>query len=145
VEKRARRLPTVAALAAAIIPAVIVSDAASYLIATVAHAAGVSHSFGPLQFATYTFLIVDGVVAGAIGWQVLRNRVSNPSRLLSRLVPAVLALSFVPDVLIGITHSEKATTWGGVIALMCMHVVVAAAAVAGYTRFLPVPKPSEAV
>ena len=49
------------------------------------------------------------------------------------------------DVLIAVTHSEKATTWGGVIALMCVLVVVAAGAVTDYTRFFPVPRPSKAV
>ena len=139
---RRRRLPTVAALGAAIIAAVIVSDSVNALIATIARASGVSDSFQPLQFGTYTALTVAGIIVGAIGWQVVRNRAARPFWLLSRLVPIVLVLSFVPDILVGINHSQVGTTWGGVIALMSMHIVVAASAVAGYATFLPVKRTS---
>jgi hypothetical protein len=104
----------------------------------VGHAAGVSHAFAPLHFATYTALIVAGVIGGSIGWQLVRTRATNPSRLVARLVPLVLLLSFVPDILIGVTKAETATTWGGVIALMAMHIVVATAAVGSYLYFQPV-------
>jgi hypothetical protein len=134
----ARRLPTTPAVLVAIVSAVVVGDLASTVIAVVARAAGVASGFRPLQFPTYTGLIVLGVVGGAIGWQVLRARASRPEVLLPRLVPAVLLVSFAPDILIGVTHGEGGATWGGVAALMCMHVVVAAAAVASYSLFLPV-------
>jgi hypothetical protein len=107
-------------------------------IADIAHGAGVNHTFAPLHFATYTALIVVGVIGGAIGWQVVRTRVTNPQRLLARLVPLVLLLSFIPDILIGVTKAATATTWGGVVALMAMHIVVAGAAVTSYLRYLPV-------
>ena len=100
--------------------------------------AGVTQSFAPLQFATYTALIVLGVIGGSIGWQLVRNLATNPNRFLARLVPLVLVLSFIPDILVGITKAETATTWGGVIALMAMHVVVATAAVGSYLYFQPV-------
>jgi len=131
------RLKTIAAVPAAIAAAAVVGDLASTAIAAIAHGAGVSHAFAPLHFATYTVLIAAGVIGGAIGWQLVRTRATNPSRLLARLVPVVLLLSFVPDVLIGITKAETATTWGGVIALMAMHIVVASAAVGSYLHFLP--------
>jgi uncharacterized protein DUF6069 len=124
--------------AAAVPAAAVVGDLSSTAIAAIAHHAGVTHSFAPLQFATYTALIVLGVIGGAIGWQLVRNRATNPNRLLARLVPLVLLLSFIPDILLGITKAETATTWGGVIALMAMHVVVATAAVASYLYFLPI-------
>jgi len=133
-----RRLKTIAAVPAAIAAAVVVGDLASTAIAAIAHGAGVTHAFAPLHFATYTSLIVPGVIGGAIGWQLVRSRVTNPSRLLARLVPLVLLLSFVPDILVGITKALTATTWGGVIALMAMHIVVAGAAVGSYLYFLPV-------
>jgi len=133
-----RRLKTITALPAAIAAAVVVGDLASVLIARIAHGAGVTPSFAPLHFATYTTLIVLGVIGGAIGWQLVRTRATNPHRLLARLVPLVLLLSFVPDILIGITKAETGTTWGGVLALMAMHVVVATAAVGSYLHFLPV-------
>jgi hypothetical protein len=132
------RLKTIAAVPAAIVAAAVLGDLASGAIAAIAHGAGVSHAFAPLHVGTYTVLIVAGVMGGAIGWQLVRTRATNPSRLLARLVPVVLLLSFVPDILIGITKAETATTWGGVIALMAMHIVVASAAVASYFHFLPV-------
>jgi len=133
-----RRLKTITAVPAAMVAAVVVGDLASVVIARIAHGAGVTHSFAPLHFATYTSLIVLGVIGGAIGWQLVRTRATNPHRLLARLVPLVLLLSFVPDVLIGITKAETGTTWGGVLALMAMHIVVATAAVGSFLRFLPV-------
>jgi len=133
-----RHFKTAAAVPAAIVAAVVVGDLASTAIAAIAHHAGVTHSFAPLQFGTYTALIVLGVTGGAVGWQLVRYRVTNPRWLLARLVPIVLVLSFIPDILIGISKAETATTWGGVIALMAMHVVVATAAVASYLYFLPV-------
>jgi H+/Cl- antiporter ClcA len=133
-----RRLKTIAAMPAAVAAAVLVGDLVSMVIARMAHGAGVSQSFAPLHFATYTSLIVLGVIGGAVGWQLLRTRATYPRRLLARLVPLVLLLSFVPDVLMGITKAETGTTWGGVLALMAMHIVVASAAVGSYLHFLPV-------
>jgi hypothetical protein len=95
-----------------------------------------------LQFATFTGLVVLGVLAGGVGWQIVRSRAARPDRLLRRLVPAVLAVSFLPDLALGVTGGEGAT-WGGVAALVGMHVVVAAAAVASYTVFLPPTAPGE--
>jgi uncharacterized protein DUF6069 len=132
------RLKTIVSMPVAVIAAVVVSDLASILIARVARGAGVTHTFAPLHFATYTSLIVVGVIGGAIGWQLVRSRAKNPHRLLARLVPLVLLLSFVPDILIGVTKSATGTTWGGVLALMAMHTAVAGAAVSCYLRFLPV-------
>jgi H+/Cl- antiporter ClcA len=134
------RRKTMTAFPAAIGAAVVVGDLASVLIARIAHGAGVTHSFPPLHFATYTALIVLGVIGGAIGWQLVQTRATNPHRLLARLVPLILLLSFVPDILIGITKAEVGTTWGGVLALMAMHIVVAVAAVGSYLHFLPVPR-----
>ena len=126
------------AMPVAIAAAVVVGDLASTAIAAIAHGAGVDHAFAPLHFATYTALIVVAVIGGSIGWQLVRTRFANPKRVLARLVPLVLLLSFIPDILIGVTKKEIGTTWGGVVALMAMHIVVAAAAVASYWHLLPV-------
>jgi hypothetical protein len=135
---RPNRLRTVVAVPVAVVTTAVAGILASTVISAVAHAAGVSHAFLPLHFATFTVLIVFAAIAGALGWQLVRSRATNPSRLLARLVPLVLLLSFIPDVLIGITKAEAATTWGGVVALMTMHVFVATAAVGSYLHFLPV-------
>ena len=134
----AGRTRTPAAVSLAIFTTGVAGVLASTVIAAIAHGAGVSHAFLPLHFATFTVLIVFAAIAGALGWQLVRSRATNPSRLLARLVPLVLLLSFIPDVLIGITKAEAATTWGGVVALMTMHVFVATAAVGSYLHFLPV-------
>ena len=60
---------------------------------------------------------------------------------LSSLVPVVMILSFIPDIAIGITGTFHAT-WGGVIALMTAHVVVAVAAVTSFATLLAVDGPS---
>jgi hypothetical protein len=132
-----RRLPAAAALPAAIISAVAAGGLASDVISAVAHAAGVSRSFSPLQPATFIALIVAAVLCGGLGWQLVRTRAARPERLLPRLAPIVLLLSFIPDLMLGISKGLGAT-WGAVAALMCMHVAVAAAAVTSYSLFLPV-------
>jgi hypothetical protein len=55
-------------------------------------------------------------------------------------VPVVVSLSFIPDIAIGITRGFHAT-WGGAIALMAAHVVVATAAVTSFATLLPVDGP----
>jgi Family of unknown function (DUF6069) len=106
------------------------------IIATIAKAAGVPHDFQPLS--SYPVLVVLGVTAGALGWNIVRRRSADARRQLAWLVPAVLILSFIPDVLVGAAKAFPHTTWGGVAALMLMHLAVAAGAVASYRRFLPV-------
>lgn len=61
----------------------------------------------------------------------------HPRRTLNVLVPIVLLVSFVPDILVGVTRALPGTSWTAVAALMVMHLVVAACAVAAYRRFLP--------
>jgi len=100
---------------------------------------GVSHDFGPLQPASYISLTIAGTIAGAIAWILIR-RSANSARLLRRLVPIVVALSLIPDVLLGATRSQPHTTWTGVTALMVMHVVVASVAILSYRRFLPLAR-----
>jgi len=136
-----RDLPTAVAVPVAVVTAVAVGALGTTAIAAIAHAAGVSHSFSPLQPGAYIALIVLGVLGGAVGWQLVRNKVAEPARVLRTLVPVVVVLSFVPDIAIGVSGSDHAT-WGGVVALMAAHVVVAAAAVTSFATFLPVQRPS---
>ena len=118
--------------------AVIVALVGNTVVARVALAAGASESFQPLTFAAYSFFTVVGVVAGLIGWLVIR-RTSNAAATLRWLVPTVLVLSLVPDVLLGFSD-RPGVSWGGVAALMVMHVVVTVAAVATFSRLLPVSR-----
>jgi hypothetical protein len=125
----------------AVAAAVVVGALGTTVVAGIAHAAGVSHSFSPLHPGTYIALIVLGVLGGAVGWQLIRARARQPAKLLRTLVPAVVILSCIPDIAIGIAGGFHAT-WGGVIALMAAHVVVATTAVASFATLLPVEDPS---
>jgi uncharacterized membrane protein HdeD (DUF308 family) len=108
------------------------------VVAQVALAAGASEDFQPLTIGAYGFFTVVGVVAGLVGWLVVRRR-ANGAATLRWLVPTVLVLSWVPDVMVG--FSDRAgVSWGAVVALMVMHVVVAVAAVATFSRLLPVSR-----
>ena len=106
------------------------------IVAQIALAAGASEDFQPLTPGAYGFFTVVGVIAGLVGWLVVRRRV-NAADTLRWLVPTVLVLSLVPDVAVG--FSDRAgVSWGAVTALMVMHVVVTLAAVTSFRRFLPV-------
>ncbi len=108
------------------------------VVAQLALAAGASEEFQPLTFAAYGFLTVLGIVAGLVGWLLIR-RTSNAAATLRWLVPTVLVVSLVPDVLVG--FSDRAgVSWGAVVALMAMHVVVTVSAVSTFARLLPVSR-----
>jgi len=66
----------------------------------VALAAGASERFQPLTFAAYSFLTVVGVVAGLVGWLLIR-RTARAATTLRWLVPTVLVVSLVPDLMVG--------------------------------------------
>ncbi|MGW4215198.1 DUF6069 family protein [Lentzea sp. NPDC004789] len=126
-------------IAVGLVAAAIAATALNAVVAAIAHAAGASSQFQALQLPTYAAFTVIGVLAGAAGWGIIRARARNPRRVLRALVPTVVLISFVPDLLVGATGSLPGTSWGGVAALMIMHVVVAAAGVAAYSRVLPLP------
>ena len=105
-------------------------------IALIARAAGASHDFRPLTPGSYLPLTVLGVLAGAIGWQIVRRRATRPAALLRWLVPVVVALSLIPDIAVG-AGTSPGVSWGAVSALMLMHLAVAAVAVAVYRRLMP--------
>ncbi|MFF4507019.1 DUF6069 family protein [Streptomyces sp. NPDC001401] len=72
------------------------------------------------------------MLAGSAGWALVRRLSRDPERLLRRLVPSVVVLSFVPDLF---EFDEGKVT--GVVALLLMHVAVAAIAVPTYRRVMP--------
>jgi len=132
------RPATPAAIAAALlIPIAAGVGLAAAITALVRAVAAIPSDFAPFKPSSYIGLIVVGVVAGAVGWLVVRRRAANSPGVMRLLVPAVVALSFIPDVLIGVTKSEAGTTWAGVGGLMAMHLAVAVCAVAAFSRFLP--------
>ncbi|MEU3885907.1 DUF6069 family protein [Streptomyces sp. NPDC029041] len=116
-----------------------VAIALNAVVAVIAHAAGASHDFQPLQVTAYAPLTLFGVLIAAAAWAVIRARSTRPARLLRTLVPVVVILSLIPDIQVGLSGSQAGTSWGAVAALMVMHVVVAAVAVPAFRRALPLP------
>ena len=93
--------------------------------------------FQQLNLAIYGPLTILGAIAGAIGWHLVVAHSRNASSVLRVLVPTVLVLSLIPDVQLLVIESQPGTTTAGVVALMLMHVGVAAAAVPALRRFTP--------
>ena len=114
--------------------AAVLASAVNVGIALAAPALGVPMLPQLLPVGAFT---VVAAVAGAIGWQLVRRRATAPRRLLTRLVPIVLAASFVPDVALGIA-TAAGTGPAPVLALALMHLTTIGVAVAVYARVLPV-------
>ncbi|GKQ39597.1 DUF6069 family protein [Streptomyces sp. A012304] len=119
-------------VAGGVFVAFLLSSCANALIAVLAHALGAPEDFGPLEPSSYVFLTALGVLAGSAGWALVRRFSPDPERLLRRLVPSVVVLSCVPDFFL---FGEGEVT--GVVALLVMHVAVAAIAVPTYRRVMP--------
>lgn len=130
--------PTVVSAILAVLAGSVVAILLCFVVAQIAFALGASRDFLALTPGAYGTFIVIGAVIGVIGWALIRRFARTPRRLLDVLVPLVLGLSFIPDILVGVTKALPGTSWTGVIALMVMHVVVAASLVAAYRFFLPV-------
>lgn len=115
---------------------VVAASVVNAVIAEIALALGASESFTPLQPAAYVFLTVVGVLLALGGWALVRRVSTHPVRVLRVLVPAVLLVSFVPDVLTA--PGMDGASGLAVAALVLMHVTTAAIAVLGFARALPV-------
>jgi hypothetical protein len=123
--------------AVTLVVAAIVAVAANTVVALAAIAAGASSAFAPLTIAVYAPFTVAGLLAGYVGWRLVRGRSRRPRRTLSLLVPIVLALSFVPDTIamtVGFIPGGSVT---GYVGLMLMHVVVVAVGVPVFARLAP--------
>ena len=108
------------------------------VVAVVARHGGAGASFAPLQLPVYGGFSAVGVIAGWIGWQLVRRRSTRPRSLLMVLVPVVTVLSVVPDVALLALQFIPDSNATAVAALMVMHVVVVALAVPGYLLAAPV-------
>lgn len=126
----ARRGPLV--VAGGVLAAIVVGSLADAVLALLALAVGAPDDFQPLMPGSYIFLTTVGVVAGAIGWAIIRKVSKDPEALLRWLVPTVVGVSFVPDFLL---FGEGGAA--GVVALLLMHVVVAVVAVFAYRKVMP--------
>lgn len=112
--------------------AVVVAIAVNSVVALIAVAAGAPATYGPLTFPAFGLFTTVGIVAGWIGWSLVRRHARDPRRTLSMLVPIVTVASFVPDVLLLALRFIPGTTVSAVIGLMVMHLVVVAVAVPAY-------------
>ncbi|MGW0820989.1 DUF6069 family protein [Streptomyces sp. NPDC002845] len=126
-----RRGPLV--VAGGVFIAFVLSSLVNALIAVLARTLGAPEDFDALEPSSYASLTALGVLAGAVGWALIRRFYRNPERLLRRLVPSVVVVSFVPDFFL---FDEGEVT--GVVALLVMHVAVAVIAVIAYRRVMPV-------
>ena len=107
--------------------AVVASVLVNAVIVVAVDAAGIAPGFQPLTIPPVAFLSAVGAVGAAGVYWLLRRRVTDPDRTFTRVAAAVLLLSFLPDV--GLLFADPAATVAGVVVLMVMHVVVAAASV----------------
>ncbi|WP_299056904.1 DUF6069 family protein [uncultured Nocardioides sp.] len=125
----------VAGIAAAVAAGAVVTT----LVALAAAALGASPDFAPLQAPGYVVATAVGVLAGAVGWAVVRRRARDPRAVLTWLVPTVVTVSLVPDALL-LVSGEPGADALGVGALMVMHVLVAAVAVPALAWGMPVAR-----
>ncbi|WP_367319586.1 DUF6069 family protein [Streptomyces sp. HUAS ZL42] len=129
----ARRGPLV--VAGGVLAAIVVASVADALLALLALAVGAPDDFMPLKPSSYIFLTAVGVVAGAVGWAVVRKVSKDPEALVRWLAPALVVVSFVPDFPL---FGEGGAL--GVGALLLMHVVVAVVAVFTYRKVMPLSR-----
>ncbi|MER6208873.1 DUF6069 family protein [Streptomyces sp. NPDC001642] len=120
------------AVAGGLLAAIVLAAAADTVIAQLALAAGAPDDFQPLKAPSYIFLTTLGILAGALGWSIVRKVSNDPRALVRWLAPTFVLVSFVPDFLL---YGEGGAT--GVGALLLMHVTVAAAAVVAYRKVMP--------
>jgi hypothetical protein len=118
-----------------VVAAVVLACAGNAVVSFLAQALGADpDAVEGLQPKGYVVLTAAGVVIAAFAWASIRKRANDPARTLGRLVPIVVAVSFLADVPVFFLPGASAV---GVIALMVMHVVVAAVAVPIFRRVLP--------
>lgn len=120
---------------------VVVAGAASALVNTVisfaARALGADPSLAlGLMPPLYISFAVIGLLIAAVVWSIVRARTAAPWALMRRLIPVVVALSLIPDILVGVAGFG----WVAAVALMLMHLTVAAMGVTALRRFLPLPR-----
>ena len=96
-----------------------------------------SDDFAPLTPGPIVMWTLLGAILGAAGWRLFVNRSARSRALLTKLVPTVLVLSFLPDLALLATDAMPGQSTAGVLALMVMHVATAAVVVTAYRRAMP--------
>jgi hypothetical protein len=112
----------------------VLASAINALLAVVGISIGAS---GPgLQPTAYLSLTVVAAIGGAVGWHLINRFAQGPSRVMAWLAPSFLAISFVPDIIIG-AASGTGAGWLYAAILMVMHVSTIAVAILTYRRLMP--------
>jgi len=107
--------------------AVALSVAANAALVLLATAVDLAPEFRALTLPPVVTLSALGAAGAAVAYLILRRISDRPDRTFRALAAVVLVVSFVPDV--GLLVADPAATVPGVLLLMVMHVVVAAACV----------------
>ena len=119
-----------------VVAAIVVASIGNAVVSYLAQALGADpNAVEGLKPQGYVVLTALGVIIAAIAWATIRKRAKDPARTLGRLVPIVVVVSFLADVPVFFLPGASII---GVLALMVMHVVVAAVAVPIFRRVLPV-------
>lgn len=109
----------------------IAAGAVNALIALGATALG-AETAGGLQPIAYISFTIVAAIAGAVGWHIINRRAGRPEKVMQWLVPTFLVVSFIPDIVVGVTMG-----WLMAGALALMHVATITIAVLTYRRFMP--------
>lgn len=119
-----------------VVAAIVLASIGNAAVSFVAQALGADpQAVEGLKPQGYVVLTAVGVVIAAFAWASIRKRAKDPARTLGKLVPIVVVLSLFADVPVFFLPGASIV---GVVALMVMHVVVAAVAVPIFRRVLPV-------
>ncbi|PJJ70874.1 hypothetical protein CLV46_0403 [Diaminobutyricimonas aerilata] len=130
--RRIDRPPVAVPLAIAVVA--VLASALNALLALAGTSIGAR---GPgLQPIPFLSLTVLAAVGGAVGWHLVDRIAKRPSRVMRWLVPSFLAVSFLPDIFIGIA-AGTGDGWVYAAVLMCMHVTTITVAVLTYRRLMP--------
>jgi hypothetical protein len=113
------------------VPAAVGSAVAAVAVAEIGKGLGAAH-VQQLMPGPLIFLTVVGVAVATAVWIQISLRSHRPERLLARLVPVVLVVSWVPDVALG----AGGKPWGAVATLMLAHLAVFAVAIPILMKFL---------
>ncbi|MET1075279.1 MAG: DUF6069 family protein [Umezawaea sp.] len=89
-----------------------------------------------LALEEYAPLTVAGILLGTLAWYLVRRNARNPVAVLRVLVPVAVLVSLVPDFGILATGAHPLNS----LALVTMHLVVAATTVPVLLKVLPLPR-----
>jgi hypothetical protein len=119
-----------------VVAAIVLASIGNAVVSYLAQALGADpNAVEGLKPQGYVVLTALGVIIAAVAWATIRKRAKDPARTLGKLVPIVVAVSLLADVPVFFLPGASVV---GVLALMVMHVVVAAVAVPIFRRVLPV-------